>query len=105
MKVEYVVDKGDQKVCICVDAYANGFDMKYAITDIGVKQKGQRKFRYIGRVISDCYSYRCLSMVEKQAYVKAEFLKRVDELDLRNAVEYAYAQIKPDFSKVDYRVF
>lgn len=105
MKVEYVVDKGEQKVCICVDAYANGFDVRYSITDIGVKSKGQRKFRYIGRGISDTYSYRCLSMEEKKDFVKAKFLEKVDEIDLRNAVEYAYSKIKPDFAKVDFRVF
>jgi len=106
MRHNYEVQKEGYKLDIVVDVYTTDHrEVSYRIVDVGIKEKGKRKFEYISHRIHESYEYRRRDYNEREAYAKEKYLEHITEEDVKNALEYAYSQMKPDISKVIYRVF
>jgi hypothetical protein len=71
-------------------------DGKFIIDDIGIKPKGKRKFTYLGRSISDDYSYRALNTEDRQKFKLKKFLNTCSVELLNEAMEEAWLSIKPE---------
>ncbi len=106
MRHNYEIQKDGYKVDIVVDVYTTDFkEVSYRIVNVGIKEKGKRKFDYISHRIHESYEYRRRDYDEREAYAREKYLEYITEEDVKNALEYAYSQMKPDISKVVYRVF
>ena len=103
MKHEYIVDKESHKVCIVIEAYSNfNSPMIYRVCDIGIKEKGKRKFNFIARQITDRWEYRHRDRIGRDEYVREKYLEYVTIEDIQNAVEHAYSKMKPNIDHVEF---
>jgi len=80
--------------------------IEYRITNIGIIPYRKRKEIFLGTNIRDRYEYRGLpfNSVERENYVKSEFLKYVTEEQLKQAIKNAYELLKPNAENVSYLV-
>ena len=105
MRYEYIVQKEANKVKIDVEMIAFGSsDFRYRISDLSILPKGRRKWISLGAPIRDEYAYRILDFDGRSQYAKEKFLQYVSWEDICAAVDYAYAQLKPDYEHVDFRI-
>lgn len=106
MKYEYEFQRDEKKFVVEVEVYTiDHRGIEYRIVDVGFKDKGKRKYNYISHPIHESWEYRRRDYSEREAYAREKYLEYITEEDVKNALEYAYSQMKPDISKVVYRVF
>ena len=105
MLKEYIVQKEEYKAKIIVGIlHFSLSDLTYRISDLEILPKGKRKWISIGTDIRDEYAYRVLDFDGRSQYAKEQYLKYVSWEDLCAAVDHAYAQLKPDYEHVDFRI-
>lgn len=78
-----------------------GEDLKFRVTDVGVKPKGKRKYTYVcGKTLTDRYDYRKLYMEGRLEFRKEEMLKECPKELMEEVVEEvvhdAWMKLKPD---------
>lgn len=97
MVIEYnVTNTNKDKVAILIEPRINNAGFRYHV-DIRVKPFRKKKdFRPLCDM-TDNYSYRILpyGSFEREARRKEEVLKWISEEQLREALAYAYSQLKP----------
>ena len=102
---EYIVQKEEYRAKIIVGILNFSLSgLTYKISDLEILPKGKRKWISIGRELRDQYAYRVLDFDERSQYAKEQYLKYVSWEDICAAVDYAYAQLKPDYEKLDFRI-
>lgn len=99
----YEVKKDDCKLKICVSVSFGRDCATYTVSDILITPKRKRKAISIAAQIRDQYDYRCTDYLERDIYVRKQYLKYCTEEDIENALQYAYFMMKPALADVAYR--
>lgn len=106
MQYEFIIQKETYKAKITVYPAEYGYgEWKYSILNLSILPKGKRKWISVTHDISDRYDYRNLEFnsEDRQRYILERYLEYVTEEDIRNAVNYAYEQLKPELNKIEFR--
>ena len=104
MRVEYKAKKENQDICIVV-SITTGYgadEIRYSISDIGIKEKNQMVYRFKSQQIHNDYNYRKLNAEQRQEYIKQFIALYVSEEDILMAINYAFTQMKPNIKKLYY---
>ncbi len=103
MRVEALKYKGENGNTITV--YVNILDyhtrMVFRIDDVEVKPYRKRNGLSISDSVSGSYDYRELDSEGREKYMLARFLEWITPEQAKQAIDNAYALIKPDTSFID----
>ena len=89
-----------QDIIIVVEFYTNYRNPEWRIAEIKYKTSRQREYRWFTDSFKDEYSYRRLSMEDRQKYALEKFESFVGREKLEEAVETAWRNIRPDLGNI-----
>lgn len=103
---DYIKNIEDGKLKISVTVFIDYMSVQYRIISVMFKKKGQRKFRQPYPDIRDDYAYRRLpySNGSREEYCKNIYLQYCTIEDIKEAIEYAHQQIKPNIDNIVYTI-
>ena len=89
-----------QDIIIVVEFYTNYRKPEWRIAEIKHKTSRQREYRWFTDSFKDEYSYRRLSMEDRQKYALEKFESFVGREKIEEAVEAAWKSIRPDLGNI-----